>query len=97
MVSDIVSDFIARKEGHFLFNDALSTFYIRLYGGVYMIKDHSYSEKRNRCRHIGYSYRLVAMVRLYALGHRHDNTYHILCCTSRGELAGTRNNSMSPP
>ena len=50
-----------------------------------------------RCRHIGYSYRLTARVLLYAPSHRHDNTYHSLCYTSRGELAGTRNSSMGPP
>ena len=28
---------------------------------------------------------------------RQDNTYHSLCYTSRGALAGTRNTSMGPP
>ena len=28
---------------------------------------------------------------------RQDNTYHGLCYTSRGALAGTRNSSMGPP
>ena len=50
--------------------------------------------KETRCRHIGYSYRLAAMVLLYAPSHRQDNTYHGLCYTSRGALAGTRNSSM---
>ena len=36
-----------RKEGHFLFNDALNTFYLRLYGVKNMVKDHSDSEKGN--------------------------------------------------
>ena len=53
--------------------------------------------KETRCRHIGYSYRLTARVLLYATSHRQDNTYHGLCYTSRGALAGTRNNSMGPP
>ena len=53
--------------------------------------------KETRCRHIGYSYRLTARVRLYAPCHRQDNTYHGLCYTSRGALAGTRNSSMGPP
>ena len=34
---------------------------------------------------------------LYAPPHRQDNTYHGLCYTSRGALAGTRNSSMCPP
>ena len=45
--------------------------------------------KETRCHHIGYSYRLTATVLLYAPSHRQDNTYHILCYTSRGALAGT--------
>ena len=48
--------------------------------------------KETCCRHIGYSYRLTARVLLYAPSHRQDNTYHSLCYTSRGALAGTRNN-----
>ena len=53
--------------------------------------------KETRCRHIRYSYRLTARVLLYAPSHRQDNTYHGLCYTSRGALAGTRNSSMGPP
>ena len=53
--------------------------------------------KETRCRHIGYSYRLTAMVLLYAPSHRQDSTYHGLCYTSRGALAGTRNSSMGRP
>ena len=50
--------------------------------------------KETRCRHIGYSFRLTARVLLYAPSHRQDNTYHSLCYTSRGALAGTKNSSM---
>ena len=50
--------------------------------------------KETHCRHIGYSYRLTARVLLYAQSHIQDNTYHGLCYTSRGALAGTRNSSM---
>ena len=46
--------------------------------------------KETRCHHIGYSYRLTARVLLYAPSHRQGNTYHGLCYTSRGALAGTR-------
>ena len=49
------------------------------------------------CRHMGYSFRLTARVLLYAPSHRQDSTYHGLCYTSRGALAGTRNSSMGPP
>ena len=47
--------------------------------------------KETRCRHI------AARVLLYASSHRQDNTYHGLCYTNRGALAGTRNNYMGPP
>ena len=36
-----------RKEGNVLFNDALNTFYLRLYGVGHMVKDHSDSEREN--------------------------------------------------
>ena len=36
-----------RKEGNVLFNDTLNTLYLRLYGVVYMVKDHSDSERGN--------------------------------------------------
>ena len=77
------------KEGNVLFNDALNTFYLRLYGVGHMVKDHTES-----CRHMGYSFRLAARVLLYAPSHRQDSTYHGLCYTSRGALAGTINSSM---
>ena len=37
----------SRKEGNVLFNDALNTFYLRLYGVRHMVKDHSDSENGN--------------------------------------------------
>ena len=52
--------------------------------------------KVTSCCHIGYSYRLTARVLLYAPSHRQDNTYHGLCYTCRGALAGTRYSSMGP-
>ena len=54
-----------------------------------MVKEHSDS--------MGYSFWLAARVLLYASSHRQDDTYHSLCYTSRGSLAGTRNSSMGPP
>ena len=44
--------------------------------------------KETHCCH------LIARVLLYAPFHRQDNTYHCLCYTSRGALAGMRNSSM---
>ena len=85
------------QEGNVLFNDALNTFYLRLYGVGYMVKDHSDSERETRCRHIVYSFRLIARVLLYAPSHRQDSTYYGLCYTGHGSLVGTRNSSMGPP
>ena len=45
MASDIF--FFNREREMFLFNDALNTFYLRLYGVRHMVKDHSDSEKGN--------------------------------------------------
>ena len=81
------------RERNVLFNDALNTFYLQLYGVRHMVKDHSDSEKGNPLP----PHRLTARVLLYAPSHRQDNTYHGLCYTSRGALAGTRNISMGPP
>ena len=53
--------------------------------------------KETPCRHMGYSFRLTARVILYAPSHRQDSTYHDLCYTSRGALAGTRNSSRVHP
>ena len=52
-----------RKEGNVLFNNALNTFYLRLYGVRPRIK---IAREETRCRHIGYSFRLTARVLLYA-------------------------------
>ena len=52
------------RERNVLFNDALNTFYLQLYGVRHMVKDHS-------DRHIGYSYWLTTRLLLYASSHRH--------------------------
>ena len=49
-VGHIVNDHSdRRKEGNILFNDAINTFYLRLYGVRHMVKDHSDSEKCLKC------------------------------------------------
>ena len=83
--------FAIYKEGNLLFNDALNTFYLRLYGIRHMVKDLLDRREEICCRHIGYSFRLAARVLLYASSHRQDNTYHDICYNSCGAQAGTRN------
>ena len=85
-----------RKEGNVLFNDALNTFYLRLYGVRHMVKDNSNNERGNPLPPHGLLFP-ISRVLLYASSHRQDNTYYGLCYTSRGALAGTRNSSMGPP
>ena len=53
--------------------------------------------EETHCRHMGYSFQLAARVLLYAPSHRQDSTYHSLCYTSRGALAGMRNTPYSKP
>ena len=74
------------KEGSVLFNDALNTFYLWIYGVGHIVKDHS-DRERNPLPPHGITERVL----LYAPSHRQDTTYHSLCYTSRGALAGMRN------
>ena len=76
------------NDAHFIYGYMASDIWLRT---ILIVR------KETRCRHIGYSYRLTARVLLYAPSHRQDNTYHGLCYTSRGTLAGTSNSSMGPP
>ena len=75
--------FCVVKEGNVLFNDALNTFYLRLYGIRHMVKDHLDSERGNLLPPHG------LLFLLYAPSHRQDSTYHSLCYTSGGSLTGT--------
>ena len=68
-----------RKEGNVLFNDALNTFYLQLYGVRHMVKDHSNSERGNPLPPHGLLFPISSKVLLYASSHRQDNTYHGLC------------------
>ena len=89
--------YIYGRERNVLFNDALNTFYLRYMASDIWLRTILIVRKETRCRHIGCSFRLTARVLLYAPSHRQDSTYHGLCYTSRGALAGTRNSSMGPP
>ena len=57
-----------RKEGNVLFNDALNTFYLRLYGVRHMVKYHTDSERGNPLTPHGLLFPI----------NRHDSTYHSL-------------------
>ena len=62
-----------------------------------MVKDHSDSERGNPLPPHRLLFPINSKGFLYASSHRQDNTYHDLCYTSLGALAGMRNSSMRPP
>ena len=81
-----------RKEMFYLTTH--SAHFIYGYNGVrHMVKDHSDSERGNPLPPHGLLFPISSKGSLYASSHRQDNTYHDLCYTSRGALAGTRNSS----
>ena len=80
--------YLTTHSTHFIYGYMVSDIWLRT---ILIVREET------RCRHIGYSFRLAARVLLYAPSHRQDSTYHGLCYTSRGALAGTRNSSMGPP
>ena len=67
-----------------LFNDALDTYDVE-----HMVTDHSYNEKPAAAT--------TWATLLYDPFHIQDSTYHGLCYTSRGALAGVTISSVSPP
>ena len=76
--------YLTTHSTHFIYGYMVSDIWLRT---ILIVR------KEIRCRHIGYYYRLTARVLLYAPSHRQDNTYHGLCYTSRGALAGMRNSN----
>ena len=46
-LTNLLTIVLEERERNVLFNDALNTFYLRLYGVRHMVKDHSDSEKGN--------------------------------------------------
>ena len=73
------------------FNVPLNTFYLRLFGVGYIVNDHL-ARMETRCRHyMGYSFS-ISNKELFICTIPQTG----FCFTSRGALAGTRNNSMGP-
>ena len=71
--------YLTTHSTHFIYGYMASDIWLRT---ILIVREET------RCRHISCSYRLAARVLLYAPSHRQDNTYHGLCYTSRGALAG---------
>ena len=64
-----------KKEGNILFNNALNTFYLRLYGVRHMVTGHSASERGIPLTQHVLLLLLAARVLLYAPFQREDSTY----------------------
>ena len=62
-----------------------------------MVKDYSDSERGNPLPPHRLLFPISSKGYFICIIHRHDNTYHGLCYTSRRALAGTRNSLMGPP
>ena len=81
-----------RKEGNVLFNEALNTFDLRLYAIRHMVKDHSDSERGNLLPPLhGLLFPISSKHSFICIIPQTGYTYHSLCYTSRGALAGMRN------
>ena len=73
---------------HFIYGYMASNIWLRT---ILIVRGETHSHR------IDYSFQLAARVLLYAPSHRQESTYHSLCYTSHGALAGMRNSSMGPP
>ena len=80
--------YLTKHSTHFIYGYMASDIWLRT---ILIVR------KETCCRHIGYSFQLTARVLLYAPSHRQDSTYHGLCYTSHGTLAGMRNSSVGSP
>ena len=80
--------YLTTHSTHFIYGYMASDIWLRT---ILIVREET------RRRHICYSFRLTARFFLYAPSHRQDSTYHSLCYTSRGALAGTRNSSVGSP
>ena len=78
------------RKGNALFNDALNTFYLRLYGVRHMVKDHSDSERGKPLPPHRLLFLISSKGSFICITTQRGNTYHSLCYTSSGALAGTR-------
>ena len=82
-----------RKEGMFYLTTHSTYFIYDYMASDIWLRTILIVRKETRCHHIGYFFRLGGRVLLYAPSHRQDSTYHGLCYTNRGALAGKRNSS----
>ena len=89
--------YTGRKEGNVLLTTHSTHFIYGYMASDIWLRTILIVRKETSCHHMGYSFQLAARVLLYAPSLRQHSTYHSLCYTSLGALAGTRNSSMGPP
>ena len=70
MVKDHTDSERGRKEGNVLFNDAINTLYLRLYGVGHMVKNHSDSERGRKEGNVLFNDAINTLyLQLYGIGH----------------------------
>ena len=74
VVCDVLS--VKKEEGIVLFNDALNTFYLQLYGIRHMVRTTQIAREESHCL------KLATRVLLHAPSHKQDTTYHGFCYAS---------------
>ena len=79
-----------RKEENVLFNDALNTFYLWLYGVGHMVNNHSYRERRNLLPPHGLLLPFSSKGSFVCTSHRKDSTYHSLCSSQYSTTGVTK-------
>ena len=83
---------------HFIYSYIVKDTQIVVKDTQIVVKDTPIVIKETHCFHyMSYYFQLAASVLLHAPSHTQDSTYHSLCYTCRGALAGMRNSSMGPP
>ena len=85
-----------RKEINVLFNDALNTFYLRLYSVRHMVKDHTDSKRKNPLPPHGLLFSISSKGSFICTILQTGLHVPQFCYTSRGDVAGTRNNPIGP-
>ena len=86
-----IYSYMEGREEIFYLTTHSTHFILRLYGVRHMVKDHSDSERGNPLPPHRLLFPIGSKGSFIFIIHRQDNTYHGLCYTSRGALAGTRN------
>ena len=78
--------YLMMPSAHFIYDHMVSDIWQK---NILLMREESHC-----CHYRSFSFQLAVRVVLYASSHRQDNTYHSLCYTSGGALAGLKNSSI---